>query len=81
MKKINFKLLLGSLVVSVFMILIFNLLAFAIFSVPELLEAFYNAIGGVGNGKGYTFNLTRNSIVLVVMTIIMYYLMVVENDS
>lgn len=73
MKKINFKLLLGSLVASAFMILIFNLLAFAIFSVPELLEAFNNGIGG--NIKGYTFNLTSNSIVLVVMTIIMYYLM------
>lgn len=81
MKKINFKLLLGSLVASAFMILIFNLLALVIFSVPELLEAFYKGIGGVGNGKGYTFNLTSNSIVLVVMTIIMYYLMVVENEK
>jgi hypothetical protein len=75
MKKINFKLLLGSLVASAFMLLIFNLLAFAIFSVPELLEAFDNATGGVGNTKGYTFNLTRNSILLVIMTIIFYYLM------
>jgi hypothetical protein len=74
-KKINFKLLLGSLVASAFMILIINLIAFAIFSVPELLEAFNNAMGIVGNMKGYTFNLTRNSILLVIMTIIFYYSM------
>lgn len=75
MKKINFKLLLGSLIASVFMILIINLIAFIIFSVPELLEAFDNATGGVGNIKGYTFNLTINSILLVITTIIIYYLM------
>jgi hypothetical protein len=75
MKKINFKLLLGSLIASAFMLLICNLLAFAISSVPELLEAFNNAMGIVGNMKGYTFNLTRNSILLVIMTIIIYYLM------
>ena len=75
MKKINFKLLLGSLVASAFLLLILNLLAFVIFSVPELLEAFNNAMGIVGNTKGYTFNLTSNSIALVVMTIIIYFLM------
>ena len=75
MKKINFKLLLGSLIASAFMILIINLIAFLMFSVPELLEAFDNATGGVGNIKGYTFNLTRNSILLVIMTIIIYYSM------
>lgn len=75
MKKINFKLLLGSLVLSAFVLLIFNLIAFLMFSVPELLEAFNNAMGIVGNIKGYTFNLTRNSILLVIMTIIIYYLM------
>lgn len=73
MKKINFKLLLVSLIASVFIMLIINLIAFAIFSVPELLEAFDNATGGIGNIKGYTFNLTSNSIVLVIMTIIIYY--------
>lgn len=72
-KKINFKLLLGSLVVSVFIILIINLIAFIIFSVPELLEAFNNGFGG--NIKGYTFNLTSSSILLIVMTIIIYYSM------
>ena len=75
MKKINFKLLLGSLIISAFMILIFNLIAFAISSVPKLLEAFNKAMGIVSNTKGYTFNLTRNSILLVIMTIIIYYLM------
>ena len=81
MKKINFKLLLGSLIASVFIILIINLFAFIIFSVPELLEAFNNAVGIGGNIKGYTFNLTSNSIVLAVMTIIMYYLMGEENEQ
>lgn len=74
-KKIDFKLLLVSLIASVFIMLILNLIAFIIFSVPELLEAFNNAMGIVGNTKGYTFNLTSNSILLVVMTMIMYYLM------
>ena len=71
-KKINFKLLLGSLILSMFLILILNMMMFIICIVPELLEAFNNGIGG--NIKGYTFNLTRNSILLVGTTIIMYYL-------
>ena len=76
MSKFNFKLLLGCLIASVFIILIFNLIAFIILSVPKLLEAFNNGFGG--NVKGYTFNLTSNSIILVVMTIIMYHYLMGE---
>ena len=57
MKKINFKLLLGSLIASAFMILISNLMAFAIFV------------------EYYTFDILKNSILLVITTIIIYYLM------
>lgn len=72
MSKFSFKSLVVSLVLSALVLLILNLMVFAIFQVRTLLEAFDNATGGNGNEKVYTFNLTRNLIALVVMTIIMY---------